>query len=128
MYIDYSRSIDLNVIVSSIENSGAAFTAYIDEFNKYSKENDLDINLKLNLLTINNFSVSMENTNMMFESLLKKKTSSYDIYFYDASWTHQYCPYFVDLSKFLSEEHINMYDESVISQLSRCGDSLIGLV
>ncbi|OUM67968.1 hypothetical protein PIROE2DRAFT_4379, partial [Piromyces sp. E2] len=126
-YNENSGAVDLNIIVSSIENSGAAFTAYVDEFNQYAKQNNLDINLKMNLLTINNFSVSMENTNIMYESIFNKKNSAYDLFFYDASWTHKYCPYFVDLSKYLDEDHIKMYDENVVSQLCRCGDSLIGL-
>ncbi|ORX58371.1 periplasmic binding protein-like II [Piromyces finnis] len=107
--------------------SGLTFKLYVDEFNNYSKEKNLDIDLKLNLLTMNNFSVSMVNSNMMFESLLKKKKSSYDIYFFDASWTRQYCPYFVNLSKYLEKDHINKFNENIISQLCFCDDHLIGL-
>ncbi|ORX58372.1 hypothetical protein BCR36DRAFT_111115 [Piromyces finnis] len=76
---------------------------------------------------MNNFSVSIENTNMMFESLLKKKKSLYDIYFYDASWTQQYCPYFVNLSKYLGKDHINKFNENIVSQLCLCDGHLIGL-
>jgi len=82
----------------------------------------------MNLLTSTNFSVSLENSNMMYESILKRKKDSYDLFFYDASWTHQYCPYFIDLNKHLDKDHINMYNETIVSQLSRCQDKIIGLV
>jgi len=100
----------------------------VDSFNEYSKNNNLDINLKLNLLTTNNFSISVENSNMMFESLLNNKRNNYDLYIYDASWTKHYCKYFVDLSEHLGKEHVNAFNKKIISQLSLCEDKLIGMV
>jgi len=121
--------VDLSIIASSFENTGYCFNLCVDEFNKYAKENSLDIHLELNLLTISNFSVSIESTNAMYETLLKRKDGLYDVYLFDGSWVNHFCPYFIDLNEHLDKDHINMYNENIISQLGRCNNNkLIGLV
>eukprot|EP00833_Pecoramyces_ruminatium_P010649 jgi/Orpsp1_1/1184681/evm.model.c7180000090536.1 len=114
-------------MISAFDNSGITFKLYVDGFNKYAKENNIDIDLKMHLLTAYNFSITLENSNMMYESLLKKKRSKYDIYFYDSSWTQKFCPYFIDLRQYLEEEHINMYNKDIVSKTCLCQNSLIGL-
>jgi len=127
LLINFCRAIDLNILLSTIEPSTSPFQEYVDSFNHYSKQNNLDINLELKSMTTENFSLSIENSNMMFDSLVKKKRSPYDIYIYDAAWTRNYCPYFIDLKEHLDKENINLFDKNIISQLSLCGDKLIGM-
>jgi len=103
LLINFCRAIDLNILLSTIEPSTSPFQEYVDSFNHYSKQNNLDINLELKSMTTENFSLSIENSNMMFDSLVKKKRSPYDIYIYDAAWTRNYCPYFIDLKEHLDK-------------------------
>jgi len=125
---EYSRAIDLNLIISTYETSGLAFPAYVDSFNEYSKKNNLNINLNMHLLTRDNFSFTVDNASLMFEYLLKKKKTAYDIYFFDGSWSHHYCPYFVDLRDYIEEDQFNLYNKNIITQLNRCDDKIIGIV
>jgi len=77
--------VDLSITASTFENTGYCFNLCVDEFNKYAKENNLNIHLELNLLIISNFSISIESTNTMNETLLKRKDKFYDVYLYDSS-------------------------------------------
>ena len=104
------------------------YTPLVDEFNKYSKQNNLDINLTLKSMTTENFSLSIENSQMMFDNLVRRKKSQYDIYIYDAAWTPKYCSHFIDLSKELSKSHIKYFNDSILKELNQCGDKIAGLV
>jgi len=103
-------------------------SAYVDDFNQYTKENDIDIQAELNLMTINTVSNSLGNSYLMIEQLLKKKNNKYDIYFYDVSYGNQYSPYLIDLKEVLPEEHINMYNKYILTEICTNNDKLIGLV
>ena len=103
-------------------------SAYVDDFNQYTKENNINIQAELTLMTINTVSNSLGNSYLMIEQLLKKKNNKYDIYFYDVSYGKQYSPYLIDLKKVLPEEHINMYNKYILAEICINDDKLIGLV
>eukprot|EP00833_Pecoramyces_ruminatium_P005016 jgi/Orpsp1_1/1179048/evm.model.c7180000067718.1 len=123
----YSNGIILNAIAYSLDEIGIPFISYVDEFNKYAKENNIDINIQLNLMTRINFTMSIDSSVVMFETLLKKKNNKYDIYFFDNSYTKIFQPYLLDLNKKLPDDHINMYDKNILSQVCRYQNKLIGL-
>jgi len=126
--IDYCNAVILNIIAYTIEGNGPMLSAYVDDFNQYTKENDIDIQAELNLMTINTVSNSLGNSYLMIEQLLKKKNNKYDIYFYDVSYGNQYSPYLIDLKEVLPEEHINMYNKYILTEICTNNDKLIGLV
>eukprot|EP00833_Pecoramyces_ruminatium_P004524 jgi/Orpsp1_1/1178556/evm.model.c7180000065824.2 len=78
-------------------------------------------------MTRKNFTTSIEDSNIMIESLLKKKNNKYDLYFYDNAYSKKYCSYLLDLNKKLPENHIEMFDEYILSQTSRCQNKIVGL-
>ncbi|ORX78623.1 alpha/beta-hydrolase [Anaeromyces robustus] len=121
-----SNTIELNAVAFTDSDTDLTFKLYIDGFNQYAKDNNIDIYVNLNTLTNVNFTISLTNSNIMIESLLKRKNSKYDIYFYDLSLSKKYCPYLYDLSKELPENHINMFNKNIISY-SRCQDKIVGL-
>jgi len=127
LLINFSRAVDLNILLATIEDSLSPFQEYVDDFNEYSKENKLDINLTLKSMTTENFSLSIENSQMMFDNLVRRRKSQYDIYIYDAAWTPKYCSHFIDLSKELGESHIKNFNDSILSELNQCGDKIAGL-
>ncbi|ORX72573.1 hypothetical protein BCR32DRAFT_250021 [Anaeromyces robustus] len=124
---NFSEGIELNVFAYTIDDSGYTYKVYVDGFNQYAKENNIDVKAVLNLMTRNNFTASLENSYLMVESLLKKKNNKYDIYFYDNSYVKKYSPYLLDLKKVIPEEHINMYDENILAQGCKNNDKLVGL-
>jgi len=64
----------------------------------------------------------------MVETLLKKKDDRYDIYFYDCVYSRRFKDYFVNLKENISEDHIGMYNQEIISQSCMVNDKLVGLV
>jgi len=91
-------------------------------------ENNLDISVDLTLMTIDTMANSLGNSYLMIESLLKKKTNKYDIYFYDVSYGKQYSPYLLDLRDVLSDDVINLYNKNIIEQICTYNGKLLGLV
>eukprot|EP00833_Pecoramyces_ruminatium_P006934 jgi/Orpsp1_1/1180966/evm.model.c7180000075273.1 len=124
--IGNSNTLELNALAFAPDDKGDAFKSYVNEFNKFAKENNRDIKIKLNLMMRRNYTFSIENYSAMVESLLKKKNNKYDIYFYNNSATKKYYQYLLDLGTRLPKDHINMYDKNIISQiLPKTWDQLI---
>ncbi|ORX79942.1 periplasmic binding protein-like II [Anaeromyces robustus] len=88
---------------------------------------NINIRINLNLLSASNTTFSTFGFSSMIESLLKKKSPKYDIYFYDSSFISKYGPYLIDLQEWLPEEHINIYDQNIINQTCIYNDKLVGL-
>jgi len=126
-YINYSAAIVLNAIAYTMDEVGLLYKSYVNKFNQYSEENDLNIKVNLILMTSSNSTVSLINNGSMFESLLKKKNSRYDIFFYDGTFSQNYGPYLIDLNNLLSKVHIDMYNKNVLSQVRQYKDEVVGL-
>ncbi|ORX75706.1 hypothetical protein BCR32DRAFT_249347 [Anaeromyces robustus] len=104
------------------------YQSLIDDFNQFSKETNLNITIYLNLFTRHN--ATLENKSGFLytqETYLKKKSNLYDIYFYDSVYTPQLGSYFIDLSQYLSKEHINIYNEKIIFEVCYLNNKLVGL-
>jgi len=99
----------------------------VNDFNEYAENNNLNITIDVNVYTdvdIKNFE-SFANT---VETLLKKKSNKYDIYFYDNAYTVKYGKYLLDLKGYLSEDHVNVYNKDIIEKSCKYEDKLVGLV
>ncbi|ORX84846.1 periplasmic binding protein-like II [Anaeromyces robustus] len=123
--IGFSEEVDINIFAYSVED-GYNYKAYVDGFNQYSRKNNLDIKVELNVMTRNNFTVSFENSYIMVESLLKKKNHKYDIFIYDYTYLKNYSPYLLDLKNLFPKEHIDMYNKQVLSQACEYDGKLLG--
>eukprot|EP00833_Pecoramyces_ruminatium_P013756 jgi/Orpsp1_1/1187788/evm.model.d7180000060183.1 len=98
-----------------------------NEFNKYAKNNNLDITLKLTALTLSSTTSYINNYNSMIETLLKKHSKKYDIFFYYGSYTTKYGPYFVDLEQYLSKEHIEKFDSNTLNKICIYNNKVVSL-
>ncbi|ORX84845.1 hypothetical protein BCR32DRAFT_266083 [Anaeromyces robustus] len=120
---NFSKEIELNVLAYTVDD-GIAVKTYIDGFNQYAKDNNIDINAVLNIMTGKKFIESFDNHYFMIESLLKKKNNKYDIYFYDITYIKNYSPYLLDLKDLIPKEHLSMFDENILSQMCYYEDEL----
>lgn len=100
----------------------------VDEFNQFSKENDLGIYINLNLLTSSNSTKDYNNYGNLMESLLMKKNKKYDIYFYENVYSWNFGPYLLNLRNWISEDFINIFNPKLISSTCEYNDKLIGLI
>ncbi len=118
----------LNAIAYTMDEIGLLYKSYVNEFNRYSNEMNLDIEVNLILMTSSNSTESLVNNGAMFESLLKKKNTKYDIFFYDGTVSQNYGPYLVDLNTVIPKVQLDMYNKNILSQVSEYKDKIVGLV
>jgi len=104
------------------------YTSVIKDFNTYAEKNNLDINIKFNLLTLTNSTISSDDFKSVLDTMHNKHSTKYDIIFYEFSELKNFDHYFLDLNKWLTEEHKKMYDPDIISKKCTVNNKLIGLV
>ncbi|KAG4096079.1 hypothetical protein H8356DRAFT_1683569 [Neocallimastix lanati (nom. inval.)] len=119
----------INILTTTREQNYNFYYSFENEFNKYSLDNNLNITVKLTLLTnLNSTIMSVKSFGSMVETLLKKSSSKYDIYFYDNTYTPKYSPYLLDLAEYISEEELNEFNSEVVTKLCFHQNKLVGLV
>ena len=104
------------------------YTALCDEFYKYAQKENLDIEIHLNVVSNTNSTASPIAFKEQLSLLHKKKNKKYDLFFYDNQYIKDLDKYFVDLSNYIEEEHINQYDSNILSLICYENNKLIGLV
>ncbi|ORX34621.1 periplasmic binding protein-like II [Piromyces finnis] len=102
-------------------------TPIVDEFNKYSKKQNLDIQIELTILAPENSTSSIDDYASIVGTLLARQSTKYDLIFYYASFSEVYGEHFVPLNGLISEEHINMFDKNIISKTCTWNKKVIGL-
>jgi len=109
-FIALTKAITINLIVQTYFSYAGLYPLMIDDFNnRYVKEKNLDINLKLILFTEENSTFGEDFYSSTVDSILNKKSNKYDVFIYDPLFTRRYSPYFIDLKEYLPEEHMRMY-------------------
>ena len=104
------------------------YTNVVKDFNTYAEKNNLDIKITFNLLTNTNSTVSIEDFISVLDTMYYKHSTKYDIIFYEFSELKNFDRYFIDLNKWLTEEHKKMYYPEILSKKCTLNDKLIGLV
>ncbi|KAL6605335.1 periplasmic binding protein-like II [Neocallimastix californiae] len=113
LFYHLGNTITINVLVQSEERIHSLLTK---DFNKFSKENGLNITLHLNLLTPQNMSYTVNNYQSMIENLLYKKSKKYDLIVFDNIYSKKFESYFLDLKDLLPQEHLDLYSEGIAAQ------------
>ncbi|ORX50396.1 periplasmic binding protein-like II [Piromyces finnis] len=121
------RAISINIAVYSYLSYAQLHNEMVNEFNKYSKENNLDITLNLTLFSDENTTYAINDFGSTIEYLLKKKSRKYDLYIYDVIYTRKYANYLIDLKEYLPPEHINLYNSKDSQKVSVYNNRLVGL-
>ncbi|KAG4093471.1 hypothetical protein H8356DRAFT_948826 [Neocallimastix lanati (nom. inval.)] len=112
IYIYIGKTITFNAIAHSYSEETEIYSLLVDEFNKYSKQNNLNINLKLNLLSVFNSSNNIKDYESTLEYIFKKDDTKYDIIFYDKIHSKKFGSYLLDLQDFIPEK-IKEYDSKI---------------
>jgi len=126
--LDIVNAIQITALGYSYSEDSQFYTYLIDKFNKYSKENDLDIEVQFVYLSSVNVTGYYKDYYSFLEALFKKNDDRYDIYFYEASNIFNYDKYLIDLNELISEENLNMFDPDIIHDMCTENGRLIGLV
>ncbi|KAL6600107.1 periplasmic binding protein-like II [Neocallimastix sp. 'constans'] len=114
------------IVINGITNTCYKYdlySRYISEFNKYSNTNNLNITLNLEVFTKENSTVVVSEYETVLESLLKRKTTQYDLFFYDNIFTFKYGPHLLPLKEWLPEDHFKIYEGAQILKTCYYNDS-----
>lgn len=84
--------------------------------------------MKLNLFTKENSTVLVTDFEGMLESLFRKRSSKYDLYFYDNIFTPKFGKYLLPLDNYVPSEIFDLYKQGVANQTCRYKDQWIALV
>jgi len=122
-----NEPIVLNALVVSVDMTMVTFNYYVDSFNKYSKENNLNIKINIETISELNSTYTYDNMSLYVGELLKKKKSRYDIFFLDNNYTSLHGPYLLDIGKYLPKEHVDMYNKKILSQIGIYKGKLVAL-
>ncbi|ORY16051.1 periplasmic binding protein-like II [Neocallimastix californiae] len=127
LIIDYTEEITINAISFVYGGNADLYPEIVNEFNKYSQKNDLDINLKLTILTTENSTIELTNYGSMIDMLLMKKSTKYDLYLYFDSYTSIYGPHFINLENILEEDYIKMFSPELLNIGCKYNNKIVGL-
>ena len=100
----------------------------IVSFNNYSKENHLDIIAEMHLFSEKNMTLGQDDFASSIDLLLNRKSIKYDMYTYDICHTKRYSYHFIDLKKWMPEEHLNLYLSGEGSKICTYNNKWVGMV
>ncbi|ORX78821.1 hypothetical protein BCR32DRAFT_269872, partial [Anaeromyces robustus] len=126
MNVSYGKDI-INAIAFSATGGSDIFTIIVNDFNEYAERNGIDIKIELNMITDSNLTMEVTNYESILMSVFTKKSSKYDIIFYDNIYSIKFGPHLVPLNDKLSSDHIKMYLDGIASQTCYFKNKLIGL-
>ncbi|OUM63922.1 hypothetical protein PIROE2DRAFT_9453 [Piromyces sp. E2] len=126
--LDHVYGITINFVLLTYEDKDTYLEGLENDFNKYSRENDLDIIFKREAFSTTNITLNVVDYGEMIESLLKKPNSPYDMFMVDAVYTRRYSKYAADLKNYLSNETLDKYYiNGLASKTGIYKDKLVGV-
>jgi len=103
-------TITVNLITQTFFSYADIYSEVVNDFNnKYAKEHNLDIKLKLHMFTEQNTTFGEDFYSSTIDSILNRKSHKYDVFIYDPLFTRRYSPYFIDLQDYLPKELMSLY-------------------
>jgi len=108
--------ISVNFVTDSYNVMDDAFKALINEFNKYSDERNLDIELVMTYFTDSNDTIGYNDYSSTL-SLFTKKNNKYDVFAYDPLYLNIFSPYLLELDEYLPKELMDLYSSEVNKKL-----------
>ncbi|KAG4093703.1 hypothetical protein H8356DRAFT_1328924 [Neocallimastix lanati (nom. inval.)] len=127
MYIiNVVKTITFNALAFSYSEGTEVYSILINGFNKYSRQNNLDIDIHLNLLTIYNSSNEIKDYRSTLDFILQKDYERYDFIFYDLIYSSRFGSNLLDLKNIIPEE-IKEYNPKFINSTGYYKNKLVGL-
>jgi len=108
-----------------LENS--YYRVITNAFNEYSREEGLGIEVELKVLTPDTAESDRESYSNTIDTLLLKKSSKYDLYFYFSTYIEAYGNHFIDLGDYLPKEYSDVFDEIVLNKGCSSNGKLLAL-
>ncbi|OUM65896.1 hypothetical protein PIROE2DRAFT_59740 [Piromyces sp. E2] len=119
------NAITINAVTFSQNGIWGHYNDLHRELNKYIKNNNLDIKLKIILFTEANATTQSKDDGELLSSLFSRESTKYDIIFYDNVYTNKFAPYLVNLRDYLPKEHIELFEPGITPEICTYNNKLI---
>eukprot|EP00833_Pecoramyces_ruminatium_P014442 jgi/Orpsp1_1/1188474/evm.model.d7180000065132.1 len=103
------------------------YNALTNDFNQYSKKNNLDIKLEMILFTESNSTTGRDTYSSTIDAYLQKKSNTFDLYVYDPIFTRRFSSHFLDLKEWVEDDHLKLFMDGDAYQLSSYNGKLVSL-
>ncbi|ORX75948.1 periplasmic binding protein-like II [Anaeromyces robustus] len=117
----------INGLAFAYPDEANYYSLIVNDFNYYSKKNNLDFNFKINILTPNNSTADLKDFNSLMDSLINKKSNKYDLYFYYGIYTKKYGQHLLNLDNKFPKSHLDEYEQNVLKNTCYYNNHLVGL-
>ena len=85
--------------------------------------------MELTVLTPQTATMVIENYGNTIDAYINNRSEKFDIYFYYSSYSRKYGEHFEDIRKYMPEDNLKVYDESLIKETCSSRDGVfVGLV
>ena len=121
------KAITVRYIVYGFYVYDDLYNTILNDFNKYSKSNNLDIKLEMVLFTENNITTGRDSYTSTIEGYLLKRNKLYDLFIYDPIYTRRFSSHFINLKDYLGDDYFNDYSYDAY-QISTYNDRWVSLV
>jgi len=101
------------------------FRSIVKEFNRYSNEKNLDIELNLIYFTDSNDTIGYVDYSKAL-SLFGKRNKKYDIYAYDFQYLNIFSPYLLELEEYLPKNLTDLYSSKNNKKLTTYNGHILG--
>ncbi|OUM58458.1 hypothetical protein PIROE2DRAFT_16247 [Piromyces sp. E2] len=118
--------VELEALAFSMNGGSYIYSPMINDFNKYSEKNNLNIKIHLNLFSELNSTALVKDYETMLDSLFSRKSEKYDLIFYDNIYSLRFGLHLIDLYEIMPQEHIDMYMEGIAKETCIYEDKLVG--
>ena len=127
--LGFIRAITIKGIAYLYDIKIATFSNLVNAYNRYSEEKNLDIKLEVELFTSSNSTVYTD-FGAFLDSIFKNKSTrtKYDMFFYFDTYTERFGSHFINVEKYISSEHIDLFERSIIDTSCLWKKTVVGLV
>jgi len=108
-------------------NKNSYIDDIINEFNEYSKENNLDIELNKIFYSSDNVTSNINDYATAMESSLIKGSKKHDLIMVNAVYVYRFENYVTDLRNYVSKEIRDLYSNDLVLSIGMKNNKLIGL-
>ncbi|KAG4102030.1 periplasmic binding protein-like II [Neocallimastix lanati (nom. inval.)] len=120
-------ALNLNALAYAPLSQTQIYSMIVNDFNEYSKINNLNVTLDLTLILPSNSTSNTDDYCSVIDVFLEKKSDKYDIIFYNNVYTSRFEPLFLDLNEWLPKDFINMFENIERSESYSYNNKLIGI-
>ncbi|ORX79253.1 periplasmic binding protein-like II [Anaeromyces robustus] len=121
------KAVTVNAITFSFAEKAYIYPILMNAFNDYSKKEELGIDLKITVFTPENSTSLYNEYGATVGTLLSKKSTKYDMYFYYSAYVSDYGPHLLNLDEWLPKEHIENHDSGILSSSCTYNGHTVGL-